>query len=109
MTTWENFVGRRRIDVNAFISYNGLTSKELFLAHLNEHGVQSPTDEFLNALFPPTNEVKVEAEKNKDIEGSSETSSTSTRSDTRQGKRDSGAPSGKLSVEDRSGEDTSSG
>ena len=110
MTPWENFITRRRIDVNAFISRNGLTTRESFLAHLNEHGIQPPPEETIKALFPPPPEVKIEAAKAPEKkEGPATEDTAPPRSDPRKGKRDSGAPSGVVLTEDRGGEDPSAG
>ncbi len=110
MTPWENFITRRRIDVNAFIVRNALTTRETFLTHLREHGVLPPPEETINALFPPPLEVKIEAAKaTEKKEGPSAEGTATPRSDTRAGKRNSGATSGLLPVEDRGGEDPSAG
>jgi len=60
MISWEKYVTRRKIDVNAFVKYNALTTRETFLTHLEEHGIQPPPEETINALFPPAPEVKIE-------------------------------------------------
>jgi len=58
---WENFVIRRKIDINAFKSFHGLTTKELFLKKLDEMGVEYPNNEFLDIVYPvPKVEEKIE-------------------------------------------------
>lgn len=58
---WENFVIRRKIDINAFKNFHGLTTKELFLKKLDEMGVEYPNNEFLDIVYPvPKVEEKVE-------------------------------------------------
>jgi len=108
MTPWENFITRRKIDVNAFIVHNALTTRETFLAHLEEHGILPPPEETISRLFPPPPEVKIEAaEAPEKKEGPTSENPAPPRSDTRAGKRDSGATSGVVPVEDRSVQDPS--
>jgi hypothetical protein len=53
LTTWENFVARRKIDVSLFLSHNSITSRESFIDHLNSRGIGLPSEEAMNAIFPP--------------------------------------------------------
>lgn len=52
MVSWDIFVERRNLNINSFISKNCLTTKEKFLTHLSNHGISSPSDEFVHSLFP---------------------------------------------------------
>ena len=52
MVSWNVFVERRNLNVDSFISKNDLTTKEKFLAHLSNHGILAPSDEFMRSLFP---------------------------------------------------------
>jgi len=107
MTTWENFVSRRRIDVKAFVAHNRLSTRELFLSHLKEHGIQPPAEEFLSTLFPPPVEVKIDANKTaKEEKGAPSQSAPPPRSDPDKGKRDHRIASGSLPPEDRGDKDT---
>lgn len=58
---WETFVIRRKINIDAFKSFHGLTTKELFLKKLDEMGVEYPNNEFLDIFYPaPKVEEKIE-------------------------------------------------
>lgn len=58
---WENFVIRRKIDINAFKNFHGLTTRELFLKKLDEIGVDYPDNQFLDIVYPvPKVEEKIE-------------------------------------------------
>lgn len=58
---WETFVIRRKINIDAFKSFHGLTTKELFLKKLDEMGVEYPNNEFLDIVYPaPKVEEKIE-------------------------------------------------
>ena len=72
---WETFLIRRKINIDAFKSFHGLISRELFLKKLDEIGVEYPSSEFLDIVYPvPKLEEKIEelvenqAEDNKIIE-----------------------------------------
>lgn len=107
MTTWESFITRRRINVEAFIIQNGLRTKEIFLSHLDSRGIQPPSNDVINALFPPVVEVKVETKQTtEEKERAPEESSSPPRSDSRKGGGNSGASRWKSTSEDRSNEDT---
>lgn len=106
MTPWEIFITRRKIDVKAFLSYNALTTRDAFLAHLREHGIQPPPEEMIKTLFPPPPEVKIEAAKAVEKKEVTPTENTSPpRSDLSKGKRDYRTPSGSLPPEDRGDKD----
>ena len=106
MTTWENFIIRRKINISAFLSRNNITSRETLLAHLKEHGIQSPIEEIISALFPKAPEVKVEQENSSEKPEVAAEDPVAPRSDTRQAKRNSGAPSGGSGSEDRRSKDS---
>ena len=58
---WETFVIRRKIDIDAFKSFHGLSSRELFLKKLDSLGVEHPSIEFLDSVYPSPNvEEKIE-------------------------------------------------
>lgn len=53
MTTWENFVARRKIDINLFLSHNSISGPEGFVSHLISHGIEPPCENTINKIFPP--------------------------------------------------------
>lgn len=62
MTTWENFVARRKIDVSLFLSHNAITDRQSFIDHLNSRGIGLPSEEAMNAIFPPELSIVEELE-----------------------------------------------
>lgn len=106
MTTWENFIIRRKINITAFLARNNITSRDTLLAHLIEHGIQSPVEEVISALFPKAPEVKIEQENSSEKEEVVTEDPVAPRSDTRQAKRNSGAPGGRSGSEDLRSKDS---
>jgi hypothetical protein len=62
MTTWENFVARRKIDVSLFLSHNAITNREEFIAHLSSRGIKPPSEDAMNSIFPPQPSIVEEVE-----------------------------------------------
>ncbi len=52
MTTWENFVSRRNLNVELFLKKNHLETKEDFIQYIVSHGISPPSDEWLDSNFP---------------------------------------------------------
>jgi len=64
---WENFVIRRKIDIDAFKSFHNLTSRELFLKKLDEIGVEHPSNEFLDSIYPAPKVEELVENQNEEI------------------------------------------
>ena len=62
MTTWENFVARRKINVSLFLSHNSINDREEFVSHLISHGIEPPGEDTLNKIFPPLLSIFEEVE-----------------------------------------------
>jgi len=56
-TKWENFVKRRNISLDKFLSLNDIKSKVDFISHLIKIGVEPPDESFINSIFPPPSPV----------------------------------------------------
>lgn len=118
MISWEDFVIRRKINIQSFLSYHNIDNKEKLIKHLSSIGVGLPSSEDINSMFPvsvsqsvktqesiintlQTNETKNDLKIVQDVsvddnskkekikeERKTEESSSSTRSNIRQRTRD---------------------
>ena len=49
---WEVFIVRRSLDVGLFLQTHSIVSRDAFLQKLSSMGVDSPSQEYLEILFP---------------------------------------------------------
>lgn len=69
MTTWENFVARRKIDVSLFLSHNAITDRDSFISHLNSRGIAPPSGAAMDAIFPPQPSIVEDVEASPTVPG----------------------------------------
>lgn len=59
---WESFVKRRNLNISRFLTLNEIKTRIEFLAHLTKIGVEPPSEETINGIFPPPPPVMEKAE-----------------------------------------------
>jgi hypothetical protein len=50
--SWKDFLARRKIDVEKFLAYHNIKSRDEFVQHLKEIGVDQPSEQTIETLFP---------------------------------------------------------
>jgi hypothetical protein len=51
-TNWDSFMKRRNVDIEHFLSVNGIKTRIELMAHLARIGVEPPDDALIERLFP---------------------------------------------------------